>query len=141
MITEALSKDQRQQYIARENAKYNEFLGVKETMNQNQRYEAIYQADLKAMGGVLSVSKEDYIASLKATDNYGMIDLSNTGNHSGSDTATLSAVGPSPSPGDEKYRKQYRADLAAMGGQLGCTEEEYIASLKVTDNGGELSLC
>lgn len=128
---------QRQQYIARERAKHNRYLGIEEPMTNEQKWEAQYQSDLKAMGGRLSVSKDAYIASLRISDNGGEIDLSTIGSRSEATTATLEAK---PDPADDKYRQQYKADKAILGAQLTATEAEYIASLKVTDNGGELSL-
>ena len=105
-------------------------------MTPDQRYEAQYQADLKAMGGRLSVSKADYIASLRISDEGG-IDMSDIGSHSEATTATLEAK---PDPADDKYRQQHQADKAILGAQLTATEEEYVFSLKATDAGGVLHL-
>lgn len=137
--TVKLSYEQRQQYIARERAKHNRFLGVEEPMNQDQKYEQIYQADLKAMGGKLSVSKEAYIASLKASDNGGEVNLSDSGSQpAATNTAPLSSTGNHYD--DSKYRAQYQADKAVLGDLMISTEAEYIASLKTTDAGGVLHL-
>ena len=132
-----LSKEQRQRLIEREKAKHRAYLGIEEPMTPDQKYEQQYQADLKAMGGNLSVSKADYIASLKATDNGGAVDLSGIGSHSAATTATLEAK---PDPADDKYRQQYKADKAILGAQLTATEDEYVFSLKATDAGGMLHL-
>ena len=131
-----LSKEQRQRYIEREKAKHRAYLGIEEPMTPDERYEAQYQADLKAMGGRLSVSKADYIASLRISDEGG-IDMSTIGSHSEATTATLEAK---PDPADDKYRQQCQADKAVLGSMLTATEAEYIASLKTSESGGVLHL-
>ncbi len=129
-----LTEKQRQQIIEREKRKTRFYLGIEEIMSKN--YEAIYQADLQAMGGQLSVSKQSYIASLKISDNGNSLPDGFIG--------SVADAKPGPqdaklSHGDEKYRRQYRADLAVLG-EMSCTEEEYIKSLKVSENGGVHSL-
>lgn len=59
--------------------------------------------------------------------------------------AALSEDGGTPKPKDEedpdaKYKAQYEADKAAMGGNLSVSEEDYIASLKISESGGVHSL-
>jgi len=58
--------------------------------------------------------------------------------------AALSEDGGTPKPKEEdpdaKYKAQYEADKAAMGGNLSVSEEDYIASLKISESGGVLSL-
>tara|TARA_R110000868_G_C10743902_1_gene752627 strand:+ start:68 stop:937 length:870 start_codon:yes stop_codon:yes gene_type:complete len=132
-----LSQEQRRRYIERCKRDTLIYLGKEpEPMTPDQRYEAQYQADLKAMGGRLSVSKADYIASLRISDEGG-IDMSDIGSHSEATTATLEAK---PDPADDKYRQQHQADKAILGAQLTATEEEYVFSLKATDAGGVLHL-
>jgi hypothetical protein len=132
-----LTQEQRRRYIERYKRDTLIYLGKEpEPMTPDQRYEAQYQADLKAMGGRLSVSKEDYIASLRISDEGG-IDMSTIGSHSEATTATLEAK---PDPADDKYRQQYKADKAVLGSMLMATEAEYIASLKTSESGGVLHL-
>lgn len=132
-----LSKEQRQRVIL-EAKQTTALLTGKEIddMTPEQKLEAQYQADLKMMGGNLSVSKDEYIASLARTAEGGTIHLSTIGKATQGNTASLST---SSDPDDEKYRQQYRDDLALLG-SLSVTEDEYIASLKCTEAGGFVSL-
>ena len=128
-----LSKQQRQRVILEAKRTTARLTGKEiDDMTPEQKYEAQYEADLQAMGGRLSVSKADYIASLKRSADGGTIDLSTIGTATESDTATHST---SDDPADEKYREQYKRDLALVP-SLSATEADYIASLKRTENGG-----
>ncbi len=132
-----LSQEQRRRHIEREHAKHNTYLGIENQMTPEQKYEEIYQADLKAMGGRLSVSKEDYIASLKASDEGGTIDMSTIGTASDATTATLNVQESLAI--DDVYHQQYLNDKSILG-SLSVSEADYVASLKATENGGVLSL-
>ncbi|QDT89161.1 hypothetical protein [Gimesia algae] len=136
-MSDGLTPAQRRQYIANRKQQTHEYLESRKPMISELKYEKQYQADLKAMGGNLSVSKEDYIASLKATDAGGFIGMAGVEYQPAASTATLEAK---PDPMDDKYRQQFRADKAVLGAQLTATEEEYIFSLKATDAGGVLNL-
>lgn len=128
-----LSKEQRQRVILEAKRTTARLTGKEiDEMTDEQKYEAQYEADLQAMGGRLSVSKADYIASLKRSADGGTIDLSTIGTATEAATATHST---SDDPADAKYRDQYRKDLALVG-HLSVTEDEYVASLKRTAAGG-----
>ena len=103
-----------------------------EDMVTQSQLEAQYRADLEAMGGQLSVSKDEYIASLQRTADGGFIYPEEIGKATESNTANLRT---SYDPSDNKYRQQYRKDLALVG-HLSVTEDEYVASLKRTAAGG-----
>lgn len=103
-----------------------------EDMVTQSQLEAQYRADLEAMGGNLSVSKDEYIASLQRTADGGFIYPEEIGKATEGNTANLST---SHDPRDEKYRQQYRKDLALVG-RLSVSEDEYVASLKRTAAGG-----
>lgn len=127
-----LSKQQRQRVILEAKRTTARLTGKEfDEMTPEQKYEAQYEADLQAMGGRLSVSKADYIASLKRSADGGTIDLSTIGTATEA-TATHST---SDDPADEKYREQYKRDLALVG-SLSVSESDYIASLKRTAAGG-----
>ncbi|WP_417383229.1 hypothetical protein [Gimesia sp.] len=109
-------------------------------MKTDAEYRQIYAADKEVLGARLTVSEEEYIASLKITDCDGELSQEFLGNSTGSQESTLSLPGRDYDSADEKYRRQYREDKGMLGEKLSASEDEYVASLKATESGGSLFL-